>query len=136
MATTVTGRAGSATVNAVALAITGWSAKLNKELADSTDSNNFDPASGQLYASQVPGVISMEATIEGNFDTAGSTSTNIIAKLKSDVPIPLVLKLTQAVTFGSGNFDLSNVDVSVAVPGSTMVTFSATAKSNGIFTLN
>jgi hypothetical protein len=131
---TRSGRSGSITVNSVNIPITKWTAKLSKELADSTDSSNYDVASGQTYKAQVPGVISIEATVEGNFDSAASTG--VINKLKSDPMLPVVLKLDATTTFCSGSFDLSDAEVSVEVPGATMVSFTATVKSNGVFILN
>lgn len=134
--TSASGRAGSVTIASVAIAITKWDATVNKELADSTDSSTFDPTSGQLFASQVPGVVSMEGTLEGNFDLAGSTSTSIIQRMKADGLNAIVFKISSTVPFASGNFDLTSVDITVSVPGATMTTFSAKFKSNGIFTLN
>jgi hypothetical protein len=130
-----TGRSGSVTVASVVIPITKWSLKGTKDLADSTDSGNYDPPSGQTYKSQQPGVIGLEGTIEGNWDAA-TTSSGIIAKLKADPPLPCVFKIDASTNYASGNFDLSDVETSVEVPGATMIKFTANVKSNGIFVLS
>lgn len=127
-----TGRFGRATVNAVEVGITKWTAKGRKEFADSTDSNDFDATTGQLWTSQDPGVVGFDGTIEGYYDAAGSTDTNFIQKFKSDGPFPTSLYLTRTVLFMTANCDYSDVEVSVSVPGATMVSFTANFKTNGV----
>lgn len=129
----LTGRGGNITVATVVIPITKWTLKNTSELSDATDSGNYDPASGQTFNSQYKGTVGAEVTLEGNYDL-GTTSANISARLKQDGPFPIVLKLNAATTYASANFDLSDVEVSLEVPGATNVTWSATAKSNGIIT--
>lgn len=128
-----TGRAGYVTVNSVVIPITKWNVKGTKALADSTDSSNWDTVSNELYQAQLPGVLALEGTIEGYWDSA-TTGTGIIAKLKADATLPITLQYDRSTNAFSGNFDLADVDVSVTVPGSTMISFTANFKSNGVFT--
>lgn len=130
-----TGRLGNASVNGVAIGITGWNCTIHKEFADATDSNNYDASTGQLWGSQAPGVLGADATIEGNFDLAGSTDTNFLQKFKSDGPYAMILKITPTITYISGNWDFSDVQTTVSVPGATMINFTANAKSNNIMTI-
>ena len=129
-----TGRHGHITVDATELPITKWSAKLTRELADATDSNNYNPDDGQTWKSQQPGVIGIEGTIEGNFDL-DSTADLIIAKFKVDAAFPCVLGLTRTTNLCTGNFDFNDTDISLEVPGSSMVTWTTTFKSSGVLTL-
>lgn len=128
-----TGRSGSATVGGVVIPITKWSVKSNRNLADATDSGNYDPVSGQTFSSQANGVVGIEITIEGNYDAA-TTATNITAKIKLDGPFAVVLKIDPTTTYASGNFDFSDVECNLEVPGGTMVAWTATGKSNGVIT--
>lgn len=132
--TAISGRAGNATVNSSTLAITKWTAKFNKALADSTDSSTWDGV--HLFQSQVPGVLGCDGTIEGYWDAAGTTTTVLMNILTNDAHVPLVLKYDATHTAMSGNFDLENVEMTVEVPGATTVKFSAGFKSNGSFTFS
>ncbi len=133
--TSMTGRFGNAKVNGVAIGITGWNCTVRKEFADSTDSNNYDPVTSQTWTSQQPGVVGVDAMVKGNFDQSGIVDANFIQKFKTDGPYAMGLYLTQTLQFASGNWDFSDVQTTVEVPGSTMVTFTANAKSNGIVVL-
>lgn len=133
--TSQTGRFGNAAVNATAIGITGWTCTVRREYADSTDSNNYDPVTKQTWTSQQPGVVGADATIKGNFDISGVADTNLVQIFKNDGPYPMALSQNRTQTFISGNWDFSNVVLTVEVPGATMVSFSADAKSNGIPTI-
>ncbi len=126
-----TGRYGRATVLGVEIGITGWTAKPSKAFADATDSNNYDTVTTQVWRSQDPGDVGFDGTITGNFDLAGTTDANFIQKFKSDGPYATALYQTRTVLFLSGNFDYTDVDITVTVPGATMMTFTANWKLNG-----
>jgi hypothetical protein len=132
-----TGKAGALTISSNVVPITSAKPKVSVEFADSTDSGNYDVATGNIYKAQLAGETSIELSIEGYWDAA-TTSTNITAKIQSpgSGPWPMVVKLDGSTTLCSGNFDLSDVEFSVQVPGATMISFTATAKSNGKYTLN
>lgn len=130
-----TGRTGSANVNGVPIAITSWKGKLHKEFAVSTDSNNLDPTSGQLYRSRAPGEVWIEFSCEGNYDLGGTTDANFSQKWKQDGPWPVVLGINRTTTWASFNADFDDVDFSVTVPGAVMITFTASGQSNGIPTI-
>lgn len=130
----MTGRAGTATVNGVVIPITKWSAKANRNLADATDSANYDVATGQTWTDAASGVVSMELTLEGNYDLA-TTSAQITSKIKTDGPFPVVLMVNRSTTYATGNFYFSDVETNVEVPGGTMINWSASCKNSGIITL-
>lgn len=130
-----TGRFGYGSVSGVPIGITGWTGTLNKPLADATDSNNYDATTQQTYQSQAYGVIGIDGTLEGNYDLAGTTDAQFTQKFKTDGPYPIVLGITRTQTWASMNADFSDIQFRVSVPGSTMVTFTANFKSNGIPTL-
>lgn len=128
----VTGRSGNATINSVVIGITQWEATITRQLADATDSNNYDSVSGQTFQSQAEGVVGIDGTLSGNYDLSGTTDANLSQKLvASDGPYPIMLAFTPTVKFASFSADLENVRYSVSVPGATMITFSSSFKSNG-----
>ena len=130
-----TGRFGGATVRTNSVAITKWTCKIIKEFADSTDSGGYDAATTQTWGSQAPGVLRLEGSIEGNFDFSGTTDANFIQTFKSEGPYATVLAFDKSNNFANGNFDYTDVECAVEVPGSTMITFTANIKSNGVITL-
>lgn len=130
----MTGRGGTATVNGVVIPITKWSSKANRNLADATDSANYDVATGQTWTDMASGVVSLELTLEGNYDLA-TTSAQITSKIKTDGPFPVVLQVNRTTTYLTGNFYFSDVETSLEVPGGTMVSWTANAKNSGIVTL-
>ncbi len=71
----------------------------------------------------------------GIFDLAGTTDANFIQKFKSDGPYAVVLNITRTVQFASFNGDFDEIEINVAVPGATMVTFTTPFMSNGVPTL-
>lgn len=128
-----TGRAGGFTLAGVTIPFTKWSATNTKELADSTDSGDYDAGSGQIFKSQKPGVISQEVTVEFNYDSA-TTSSAIMAKIKNDSTLAAVLKYDASTTYCTASYDLSEVEMNLEVPGATMITGSAKLMSNGVIT--
>lgn len=128
-----TGRGGYLTIDGTAIPITKWTATSTKEMADSTDSNDYDAGTGVLWKSQKPGAVSQEVSIEFNYDTA-TTPTGITAKLKGDAVVAGVLKIDRSTTYCSGNYDMSEVETNVEVPGATMITGTAKLMSNGPIT--
>jgi hypothetical protein len=127
-----TGRYGRGQVNNVEIGITKWTGKMRKEFADSTDSNDYDSVTTQVWTSQDPGVVGCDGTLEGYYDMSGTTDANFTQKFKTDGPYPISLYLTRTLLWGSWNVDFSDVEFSVSVPGSTMIAFVANFKSNGV----
>ena len=125
-----TGKAGAVTLAGSGVIFTKWSAKPKKEYGKSTDSSNYDVASGRLCTAQLPGEENLEGTIEGNWNR--SQSPTLIGRIKSDTPVPIVLKIDQTTTFASFNADISDLEVDVTVPGAEVVPFTCSFKSNGL----
>lgn len=131
----LTGRAGSMTLAGATIPITKWTAKITKALVDATDSDPTYFSGGQLYASNLPGTLGCDGTIEGYWD-ANSTNTNLFSFFANDSPRALVLKYNTTTTAISGNFDLSDIEISLEVPGASMTKFTANFKSHGVFTID
>ena len=128
----VTGKAGAFTYNGTKLSITKYTAKVERELVDSTGSDNYDAATDLIHKAQLPVSIQVTADVEGQFDL-NSTDASVIATLYSGATaIPVILGINAAVVLGHGNFDIS--DFECDVPIDDMVTWKATIKSNGVFT--
>ena len=128
----VTGKAGKVTLAGSGVTFTKWNAKPKKEYAKSTDSSNYDVASGRLCSAQLPGEENLEGTIEGNWNR--SQSPTLIARIKSDAPVPIALMIDQSTTFASFNADLTDFEVDLTVPGAETVPFTCNYKSNGLIT--
>ena len=128
----VTGKAGNSTVAGSSLTITSWTAKPKREYAKSTDSSNYDVASGRLCSAQLPGEENLEGTIEGNWSRAQTPT--LIARIKTDAVVAVVLKIDNSTNFASFNADLTDMEVDLTVPGADTVNFSCNFKSNGLIT--
>lgn len=129
-----TGRWGEATVNSVLINITKWTAKPRKEFADSTDSGGYDAVTKQVFTSQAPGVTGLDGTIEGNYDFGGTTDANFTQLFYTDGPYAVILAFSTTLNFATFSADFSDVEYTVMVPGSTMITFTTNFKSNGKIT--
>lgn len=130
-----TGRAGGFTLGGTVIPFTKWTATTTREFADSTDSGDYVTASGQLFKSQKPGVISQEVTVEFNYDSA-TTSSAIMAKITNDSTLTAVLKYDASTTYCTASYDLNEVEMNLEVPGATMITGSAKLMSNGAITFS
>lgn len=130
------GSQGTMTVNSTFLPITSWSADLNISMADSTDSNTYDPATGRTWTTKAFGAQGIEVTAEGNFDLS-TTDAAIVQILKSgNIIVNVTLGINRSTNFCvSSPFNLESCSIKVSVPGATMVTFSCKLSSQGAPTL-
>jgi hypothetical protein len=128
----VAGKAGSLTYNSQTLNFSKWTAKVNRELADSTDSNDYDAVTDMLWKSQIPISNQIEVDVEGNFDLNSTDTTLLTPLFSGTAAVPVILKITPTHTFGHGNFDLGNFEVEVPVDG--LVKWKGTMRSSSIFT--
>lgn len=127
----VAGKAGSFKYAGVILSMKKWTAKVTRDLADTTDSDDYDAGTDMLYKSQVPVALQVEANIEGFFDLNSTDATIVTSLYSAATKVAVVLGINASVTFGHGPFDLS--DFEVDAPIDDVVTWKATAKSNGLF---
>jgi hypothetical protein len=130
----MTGKAGSMTWNSTALTMTEANHKVSKTMADSTDSSNYQSATNQLYKSQIPGDLQLTLAVKGWYDSA-QTPTTVIAAMQSDAMVVVTTNANASIQIASGNFDVSDWESTVTIPGGTMVDFSCTLMSNGPFVL-
>ena len=124
----------SLTFGGTSIPITKYTPKVNRKLADTTDTGDFDSAAGLIANTQVPVSYNLELSVEGKFRKSVTPSALIAQLFSGATAVPTVLTLAQGVLFGHGNFDLS--DFSCEVPAEDTVTFTCTLKSNGAFTPN
>jgi hypothetical protein len=128
----IVGKAGSITISGTNLAFNKWSPKVTRNMGDTTDSADYDPTSDLIHKSQRAASVQTELTVEGKWDL-NTTTAGIIAMLYNGAgAVPVVLKLDATTVYGHGNFDIT--DFSSDHPVEDTVTWSATLKSNGIFT--
>lgn len=129
----ITGKAGTITYNTVVLSITKWESDIDKDMADSTDSSNYDATTQLIHKAQLAVSIQNSVSVEGYFDL-NTTDADFIAQLYSaNAPVAVILGLTASVVFGHGNFDLTKFKVTTPITKD-MVSFTCTLLSNGIFT--
>jgi hypothetical protein len=130
--TKITGNQSSFTFNGTVIPIVKASPKVSRTLEDDTDSSNYDSASDMLHKSQTPVSTATELAIEGRF-RATTTMAQIVPLLyNSNAAVAVTLKATTSIIFGHGNFDIS--DFSCDFEPGKMVNYTATLKSNGVFT--
>lgn len=128
----IAGKASYISISGVKIPITKATKKTSRTLADSTDSDDYDPNTDMIYKSQVPVDLSDEITVEGHYNVA-KIPTNVVQKLYSGGgPYAVVFGLDSGNLAGHGNFDISGFECSAPRDG--MVGYSLTLMSNGIFT--
>lgn len=130
----ITGKGGGLSYKGAVLAIRKWSANVDKGYADSTDSSDYDPVSELVHKEQLAGTIQTEFDVEGVWDLL-TTDASIVAELYSaNEAGAAVFNLTPTVVYGSGKCDITNFKTDIVTNEATTVTWTATLKTNGIFT--
>jgi predicted secreted protein len=128
----LSGKAGSFVYSGTTIPFKSMKPKTTRDLADTTDSSNYDVTSDLVHKAQLPVTIQTEVSIEGNFDL-NTTDASLITQLYSGgSAVACVFNLSATKIYGHGNFDISDFETSIPVDD--IVTFTATLKSNGIFT--
>lgn len=131
---TLTGKAGSFVFNGTTVPFKSLKPKTTREYADNTDSSNYDPTTDLIHKSQQKTTTQTEVTVEGLFDL-NTTPTSLIAALYSGADaVPCSFNLSPTRVYGHGNFDLTDFECEAPIDDD--VKWTATLKSNGIFTLN
>jgi hypothetical protein len=131
MADRATGKNQFVTFNNVIIPITKVGVKINRKLADTTDSGDYYTTPDMLFPTQIPVSAPLELSIEGRFRYS-STPGFITAAQTSLTNIPCQVSITNGSQLAAGNFDLS--DFEYDGPYDDVVTFTATLKSNGPWT--
>lgn len=131
----ITGKAGSFSYATNVLTITKWEAKVNRGLADSTGSDNYDATTDMVHMSQLPATLQTEFTVEGRFDTSTTQSQLIVSLYAGTAAVAAIFKISAAVTFGHGTVDISDFSVTNEITGTDAVSWTCTAKTNGVFTM-
>lgn len=112
--------------------VTKVTPKVTKEMADSTDSGNYDATSKLIHREQLAHSISTELSVEGKFRTANPATTSaLLAKCyKGDAAAAGAVKVDPSTTLFSGNWDIT--DFEADIPIDNVVTFKCTLKSHGV----
>lgn len=125
------GKAGTIEVNGTFIAFKTIKPKTSIDLADSTDSSNYDVTSNLVHKSQIACTTQLELSIEGFFDLNSTASVLLTKAYVAGNSFPVIINLNATAVYGHGNFDISDFEASIDV--NDMVTFTCTLKSNGIF---
>lgn len=129
--TAVSGRGGSVTVNGIALNITGWKGVLHVDFEESTASDSYVPATGKIWKIQEEEAVSLEGSLTGYYDTAGTTDSALTLQIANSYgPYPITLNVTPSRQFAQGTCDFEQFVINVMVPGAKTVDFSADFKFN------
>lgn len=123
------GAKGKMTIDGTAIGVTKWTFKLDRSLQDTTSTSSYDSPTANTWQEQLPGVVRGEGSIDFNFD-ANSTSSVIIAKLKLDPVVAIVLSVDQTTVYATFNANISDVEMTLEVDGK--VSGSANFKSSGV----
>jgi predicted secreted protein len=131
----LTGKQVNLTFDGVDVKVTKCTPKTTRELADTTDSGDYNSASGLIHRTQLAHTVSTELSIEGMFRlTSTSTLTALLAKCyNGNAAAAGTLKLDGATNYLSGNWDISDFEADLPIDNA--VTFKATLKSNGVMTV-
>jgi hypothetical protein len=131
MADRTTGKNQFFLFNNVQIPITKVSAKIPRVLADTTDSGDYQQQPDMLFPTQIPVSAPLNLSIEGRYRFS-STPGLISAAQTSLSMIPAQVAINSGSTLVSGYFDLE--DFEYDGPYDDTVTFTATLKSNGMWT--
>ena len=126
------GKAGTFSYNGTLIPFKVMKPKVATEYADNTDSSNYDVTTNLVHKAQTPVTTQVELSIEGMFDLNTTDSTLITQLYSGAAAVPVIINLNSTKVFGHGNFDLTDFEASIPIDD--MVTFTASLKSNGVFT--
>jgi hypothetical protein len=133
------GKGGSLTYVNSLVPITNWTATISVEMAETTDSSNYDTNSGLIWQAMDPKKGSVEVKAEGVYDDAATNSQTVFC---SDLlngasnAVNLVLKIDTNTNFGYGNFRVTELEITPNQSANDPATWSATFTSTGVFTKN
>lgn len=132
--TNASGKQGYAEYSGTALYIKSWKGTITTKYADTTDSADYDSASGLVWNSQLPVSAKFEGEIAGNYDLNGNTDA-LLADLidGTTTPVTVELGITATEAFGYGSMQIS--EFAVEMPIEDTVTFTAKIMTSGKFTL-
>lgn len=136
MANKVTGVAATFVYNGVSVYITKASPKFTREMADSTDSGNYDATSQMIHKEQLPVSLQTELSVEGMYRTGGTgpTTSTLLAQLYSgNAAVTGTVKIDGSNQLITGKWDITDFEADVPIDNA--VTFKATLKSNGTMTI-
>ena len=128
----LTGKASTLTWGGTTVPLTKWTPKTTRNLADATDSSDYDSGTDMVWKKQLPVTLEQELSIEGRYNTSVIPTTFTTALFSGNAAVAVVLTLKPDGVYGHGSYDISDFELSDPVDD--MVTFTATAKLNGIFT--
>jgi hypothetical protein len=130
----ITGKAGFIFYNGTQLPIRRFSLRITRNVADCTDSSDYDSVADLIGPTQIPTSAVAEGTIEGCYRRS-STASVIIANLFTGITaVPCTFGIDANTPIGSGTFDIT--DYQQDAPLGDVVSFTCTVRSNGLFKPN
>lgn len=118
------------TFDSIPVRFTSVVPKLAKDMADTTDSSNYDATSKIVWKSQLATTGQIELAVEGKFYLVAQGTISLITRCyNGNAAATGSLRLTATQVLFSGNWDIS--DFECTIDPSREVTFKCTLKSNG-----
>jgi hypothetical protein len=130
----VHGKSGAMLFNGTTIPFKSYNPKTSRDYADTTDSSSYDASSDLVHKSQLKVATQTEVSAEGLLDLNTTPASLIAALFGGADAVPCSFAYTSGHPYGHGNFDLIDFDVKVTAVDTDVVNWSATLRSNGIFT--
>jgi hypothetical protein len=129
-----TGGSGSFVLNGIVVNFNTIDASVEKEHDDSTDSSNYDTASGLVHKSQLAVTTQTTFDIEGKIDLAVTPLALVGLLYTNPGALPATFKYNSSTVYGHGNVDVTNFKTTV--DPTKVIPFTATLMTNGVFAVN
>ena len=126
------GKRGAILLDSVTIPFKVISPSVSKDMANGTDSDNYDDTSDTLYRAEEAGETGLDLDVEWNYD-ASTSGTAFLAKMFGDPVVRAVVKGRKSpeIVLIDGDFKLTDLDFDIDV--NDMVNGTATLHSYGQF---
>jgi hypothetical protein len=128
----ITGKGQFLTLNGTRVNVTKITPKVDRKMADTTDSANYDATSDMLQQSQVAVKVGTTLAVEGWFYDNATNAALVTYVYSGGGPVPVVANISATVIFGHGNFDITSFECDQPIDDTVGVKFEL--MSSGVFT--
>lgn len=118
----------------VTLPVTRTNLRVTRNLADCTDSSDYDGDADIIGKTQLPISAVCEGTIEGRYRRSTTPSAVVAGLFTGVIGVPMQFGLDSGTVVGHGYFDIS--EFSQDMPVEDVVNWTCTVRSNGLFVPN
>lgn len=129
-----TGGGSYLTLSGTVIPFTVVTPKASKTYDDSSDSSNYDPATGLVHLAQLAVSTQTTISIEGKIDTAIIPAAIVSQLYSNPGAVNCTIAYNATTPYGHGKVDVTEFEATID-PMKTL-TFTATLLTNGVFTPN